>query len=152
MFHHPYLRARVPWACSIHLFLDPPSTKLSARDSSLSEEKIEKICITLRYCFAPRCTNSALFRTILTMLCAMHCFDSVRIPFRSVFKFVQWTLIVFDNTLRSVIRSKTNLNRANLVEILHYNKNRRKKRERKGNSNNISYLDSFFSRIYRRVI
>ena len=48
-------------------FSTPPSTKLSARDSSLSEEEIAKIDL-YRYCSAPRCTNSALFRIILIML------------------------------------------------------------------------------------
>lgn len=61
MFHGP-----VRSTC----FSTPPSTKLSATRLYPKRKLRRSICIMLRYCSAPRCTNSALFRIILIMLCA----------------------------------------------------------------------------------
>lgn len=67
----------------------PPSTKLSARDSSLSEEEIAKIDRASCFDIVTRCTNSALFS---------HHFDNAvrniaSIPLVFVFKFVQYIWI-----------------------------------------------------------
>lgn len=54
----------------------PPSTKLSARDSSLSEEEIAKIDRASCFDIVTRCANSALFSHHFYNA---HCFDSARI-------------------------------------------------------------------------
>lgn len=85
----------------------PPSTKLSARDSSLSEEEIAKIDRASCFDIVTRCTNSALFSHHFDNAATQHCFDSSRIR-------IQIRAIHLDNAVSK--RSKTDLNRANLVE------------------------------------
>lgn len=110
-------------------FSTPPSTKLSARDSSLSEEVIAKIDL-YRYCSAPRCTNSALFRIILIMLRA----TSLRFSSDSVSD-------SYSNSCNVILKQ-------NEFEQCEYSSKYDatrigEKKKKKNNRNSISYLFSY---------
>lgn len=114
VFHHPYLRGRVPRACSIHLFLDPPE-----------HETLRERLVFIRGGNCKDRSVSILFRSALHKFCFVsHHFDNAPCNIASIlFWFRFWSVQYYSEVKR--IRT------VRIFVEIRRNKNRRKKKKEK---------------------
>lgn len=73
VFHHPYLRGRVSWACSIHLFLDPRARNSPRETRLYPKRKLRRsiehhASILLRVAQILLCSRTTLIMLYATLL------------------------------------------------------------------------------------